>query len=111
MVSPLMAETSLGSSDWARDRHVAARLLSEQSHVRAGDQWWVALELKHDPTWHTYWINGGDAGIPTTLQWDLPAGMEAGPIHWAPPQVVKMGQLDVYGYEDRCLLLLSLIHI
>ena len=72
MVSPLMAEPSLGSSDWARDRHVAARLLSEQSHVRAGDQWWVALELKHDPNWHTYWINGGDAGIPTTLQWDLP---------------------------------------
>ena len=106
IVSPLMAEPSLGSSDWARDRHVAARLLSEQSHVRAGDQWWVALELKHDPTWHTYWINGGDAGIPTTLQWDLPAGIEAGPIHWAPPQIVKMGQLDVYGYEGRCLLLI-----
>ena len=79
---------------------------ASKGDVRAGDQWWVALELKHDPTWHTYWINGGDAGIPTTLQWDLPAGIEAGPIHWAPPQIVKMGQLEVYGYEGRCLLLI-----
>ena len=70
MVSPLMAEPSLGSSDWARDRHVAARLLSEQSHVRAGDKWWVGIEARSHLA-HLL-INGGDAGIPTTLQWDLP---------------------------------------
>ena len=108
MLSPtvFLAASPLGSSEWARDRHVAARLLSERTHVQSGDRWWVALELQHDPSWHTYWTNGGDAGIPTTIIWDLPEGIQAGTIHWAPPQIVKMGQLDVYGYEDRCMLLI-----
>ena len=72
------------------------------------ESWWVALELKHDPTWHTYWQNGGDAGMPTLIEWTLPKGITAGPIQWETPQIVKMGRLDVYGYEGTCLLLVQL---
>ena len=93
------------SSAPQRDRHVEARLLSDASHVRPGETWWVALELKHDPTWHTYWQNGGDAGVPTLIEWTLPEGISAGPIQWETPQIVNMGKLDVYGYEGNCLLL------
>jgi thiol:disulfide interchange protein DsbD len=97
-----------GVSQPQRDRHVEARLLSEQTHVAPGESWWVALELKHDPTWHTYWINGGDAGVATTINWQLPEGVTAGPIQWEVPQIVKMLQLDVYGYEGICMLLVQL---
>ncbi|RZO73648.1 MAG: hypothetical protein EVA71_01810 [Limisphaerales bacterium] len=97
-----------GSSLPQRDRHVEARLLSDRSHINAGESWWVALELKHDPTWHTYWQNGGDAGMPTVIEWTLPRGITAGPIQWETPQIVKMGRLDVYGYEGTCLLLVQL---
>ncbi len=94
-----------GASTSKRDRHVEARLLSNRSHITPGESWWVALELKHDPTWHTYWKNGGDAGVPTLIKWTLPEGITAGPIKWEVPQIVKMGRLDVYGYEGTCLLL------
>jgi DsbC/DsbD-like thiol-disulfide interchange protein len=94
-----------GASLSQRDRHVEARLLSDRSHIQPGKTWWVALELKHDPTWHTYWKNGGDAGVPTLINWTLPEGITAGPIQWETPQIVKMGRLDVYGYEGTCLLL------
>ena len=97
-----------GASEPQRDRHVEARLLSEQTQVAPGDAWWVALELKHDPTWHTYWINGGDAGVATSIDWQLPEGITAGPIRWEVPQIVKMLQLDVYGYEGTCMLLTKL---
>ncbi|MBT5927782.1 MAG: hypothetical protein HOH33_14310 [Verrucomicrobia bacterium] len=94
-----------GASLPQRDRHVEARLLSNRSDIGPGETWWVALELKHDPTWHTYWQNGGDAGVPTLIEWTLPEGITAGPIQWEIPQIVKMGKLDVYGYEGTCLLL------
>ncbi|MDC0325416.1 protein-disulfide reductase DsbD family protein [bacterium] len=94
-----------GASLSQRDRHVEARLLGNRSHIGPGETWWVALELKHDPTWHTYWQNGGDAGVPTLIEWTLPEGITAGPIQWETPQIVKMGKLDVYGYEGTCLLL------
>lgn len=97
-----------GASETQRDRHVEARLLSERTRVAPGDSWWVALELKHDPTWHTYWINGGDAGVATSIDWQLPEGITAGPIQWEVPQIVKMLQLDVYGYEGTCMLLTKL---
>lgn len=100
--------SSTGASQSQRDRYVEARLLSERTHVAPGESWWVALELKHDPTWHTYWINGGDAGVATTIDWQLPDGITAGPIQWEVPQIVKMLQLDVYGYEGTCLLLTQL---
>jgi DsbC/DsbD-like thiol-disulfide interchange protein len=99
--------SSKGSSLPQRDQRVEARLLSNRTHVGPGETWWVALELRHDPTWHTYWVNGGDAGVATRIQWTLPEGITAGPVQWPPPQVVKMGQLDVYGYEGTCLLLTS----
>jgi len=106
MAGSVLAEP--GASMARRDRHVEARLLSDRTHVQPGTTWWIALELKHDPTWHTYWINGGDAGVPTHIEWELPEGLQAGEIRWEVPQIVKMGQLDVYGYEGSCLLLTPL---
>lgn len=100
--------TPFGVSKPQRDRHVQARFLSERTHVEPGDSWWIALELKHDPKWHTYWLNGGDAGVPTSIDWQLPDGITAGPIQWEVPQIVKMFQLDVYGYEGTSLLLTQL---
>ena len=43
--------------------------------------------------WHTYWQNPGDSGLPTTLEWKLPAGVEAGPIEWPAPRVLPVGPL------------------
>lgn len=97
---PQLSGTSLAK----RDRHVEARLLSDRASIQPGETWYIALELKHDSTWHTYWKNGGDAGVPTLIKWELPKGITAGPILWEPPQIVKMGRLDVYGYEGTCLL-------
>ena len=106
LITGLCEESQIsGASLPQRDRYVEARLLSDRSHIQPGETWFVALELKHDLAWHTYWQNGGDAGVPTLIEWTLPEGITAGPIQWETPQIVKMGRLDVYGYEGTCLLL------
>jgi thiol:disulfide interchange protein/DsbC/DsbD-like thiol-disulfide interchange protein len=65
---------------------------------------WVGLQLTHKPEWHTYWKNSGDSGLPTQLEWILPAGVTAGDIAWPLPKKIPIGTLANYGYEGTVLL-------
>ena len=67
----------------------------------------VALRLAMEKGWHTYWQNPGDSGLPTTLAWTLPAGLEAGPIEWPAPHALPVGPLVNYGYEGEVLHLVA----
>ena len=70
----------------------------------AGKTVWIGLQLVHKPEWHTYWKNSGDSGLPTVLQWTLPAGVTAGDIAWPLPKKIPIGNLANYGYEGTVLL-------
>jgi thiol:disulfide interchange protein DsbD len=72
--------------------------------VGAGKPLWLGLQLAHQPHWHTYWKNPGDSGLPTTLQWTLPAGVSAGDIDWPTPKRIPIGNLANFGYEETVLL-------
>ena len=65
---------------------VDASLLAERAGVAPGGTVTVALNEIIRKTWHTYWINPGDAGAPTTINWHLPPGWSAGPIQWPYPK-------------------------
>lgn len=91
-----------------RDKHVEAELVAESAALVPGRTATVALRLKHDPHWHTYWVNAGDAGLPTTLAWTLPAGFSAGAIQWPLPHVLNSSGILTYGYGDEILLLVDL---
>jgi len=85
--------------------HVRVTLISEASSVRPGDTVWVALRQEIKPDWHTYWINPGDSGVPTTIAWTLPPGAEAGPIVWPAPIRFPLGHLVNFGYAGEAWLL------
>ena len=72
--------------------------------VGAGKTVWLGLQLAHQPGWHTYWKNAGDSGLPTRLEWSLPAGVTAGEIAWPTPQKIRIGSLANFGYEGTVLL-------
>jgi thiol:disulfide interchange protein len=72
--------------------------------VSAGKPVWLGLQLAHKPEWHTYWKNAGDSGLPTMLEWKLPAGIDAGEIVWPTPKKIPIGTLANYGYENTVLL-------
>jgi thiol:disulfide interchange protein len=72
--------------------------------IEPGKQVWLGLRLDHQPEWHTYWKNSGDSGLPTVLEWQLPAGVTAGEIAWPTPKKIPIGTLANYGYENTILL-------
>ncbi len=92
----------------ANSGHVEAQLVSEFDGLAPGASTSVGLRLVHQPHWHTYWTVPGDAGLPTQLQWNLPPGVQAGPLQWPVPQLLPAGPLANYGYEGTVLLPVTL---
>ncbi len=88
--------------------HVEAELVAGATALVPGATLPVALRLKMEPGWHTYWRNPGDSGLPTTLAWKLPPGVAAGPLEWPAPQLLPVGPLANFGYEGEVLLLAQL---
>ena len=72
--------------------------------VAPGKPVWLGLVIEHQPQWHTYWKNPGDSGLPTTLAWQLPAGVSVGEIAWPTPSRLPIGPLVNYGFEGKLLL-------
>jgi len=87
---------------------VTASLWSEFDGIAPGRPLTVGLHLEHAPGWHTYWLVPGDAGLPTSVTWRLPAGVRAGPMQWPVPSRLPTGPLVDYGYQDDTLLLTRL---
>ncbi|GIL05588.1 MAG: thiol:disulfide interchange protein DsbD [Betaproteobacteria bacterium] len=91
-----------------RGDNIESELVAATDAAVPGQPLQVALRLKHDPHWHTYWQVPGDSGLPTQIKWQLPAGWQAGPIEWPVPQRFPVGPLMNFGYEGEVLLLTTL---
>ncbi len=72
--------------------------------VVPGQPVWLGLKIEHKKDWHTYWKNPGDSGLPTTMEWQLPAGATAGEIQWPTPAKLPIGPLLNFGYDGTLLL-------
>lgn len=84
--------------------HLEVELVSERVAVVPGEQAWLGVRLRHAPHWHSYWINPGDSGLPTTLTWTLPAGYRAADIAWPAPTRFVVSGLHNFGYDGDMLL-------
>jgi len=88
---------------------VKAELLADTDAVVPGKPFAIGLRLRMAPGWHTYWKFAGDAGLPTEIKWNLPAGWKAGEIQWPIPlKTNDPGDIQTYGYQDEALLIQQL---
>lgn len=88
--------------------HVHVTLIPEAKTIVAGTPFWVAVRLKMDDKWHTYWKNPGDSGEPTKILWSLPAGFTAGDIQWPYPERIEAPPLVSFGYLGDAPLLVRI---
>ena len=99
LLAPAHATTTVRTDEVRADLLVHA-----PEGVMPGKPVWLGLQIEHAPHWHTYWRNPGDSGLPTTLAWQLPPGVQAGEIDWPAPQRLPFGPLMNYGYEGTVVL-------
>ncbi len=106
---PFLLASPLSALPNTEPPHVKADLLSESTTVRPGTPFTVAVRLRHDPGWHTYWRNPGDAGLPTRVEWRLPPGFSAGEIQWPVPGRIGDETVLNYGYTGELLLPVEIV--
>jgi DsbC/DsbD-like thiol-disulfide interchange protein len=80
------------------------KLVSEVTSIQPGKAFYVGLHLHHGPGYHSYWKFPGIVGVPTHIQWKLPAGFVAGEIEWPEPESVLMFKIKAQGFERDVLL-------
>ena len=95
MMSPLSAQVS-GRAD--------VQLWLAQSDVQPGQSVAAAIRMVFEKDWHGYWINPGESGMVTEVEWKLPTGWKASPMQFPQPHRMITGGLVSYGYDGEILL-------
>lgn len=92
---------------FAREKHVqmAARI------YYADHQEQLAITLKNDEGWHTYWKNPGDAGLPVKFEIKVNGEKyDLGLSEWPEPKrYIEAGNILAYGYSDTYTFFMPLI--
>ena len=92
-----------------RTNYSTVDLVAEQATLPVeGGTVTLGLHIAPDPTWHAYWINPGDAGLPASMRWSLPEGIEASELQFPGPHVIPFGDMVTYGFDEPILLLTDL---
>jgi hypothetical protein len=82
--------------------HARVRLIADTDAIVPGQAFKVAAELDPDAGWHTYYKEPGDAGMPTRINWNLPAGFTASSdLLWEKPQRFTEAGITTYGYDHK----------
>ncbi|RTE86929.1 MULTISPECIES: protein-disulfide reductase DsbD domain-containing protein [Gammaproteobacteria] len=104
--SLLYAQTNAqASSERVVQPHVNVQLHSEFDTISAGHLYTLAIELEQEENWHTYWINPGDSGEATKIEWQGPEGSYFDGIQWPTVNRYEVGPLINYGFSDTTYLL------
>jgi thiol:disulfide interchange protein len=82
-------------------KRAIATLVTETDAMQPGVPFRVGLRLRMADSWHTYWKNPGDAGVPPELTIE---GAKQSPIEWPTPRRVAEGPVMTYAYTGEVLL-------
>jgi len=72
-------------SNNAQAAHVRASIVSSVTDIVPGKSFDLAVVFDIDETWHMYWKNPGDSGMPPSIAWTLPPGFEMGEMRFPAP--------------------------
>ncbi len=104
------AEAVTGKLPAAADLLVSLRLVAEHGSLAPGAETRLGLAITVAPGWHTYGRSPSDSGVPLSVSWRLPEGLEAsGELRWpAPQRYVAPGALLDHVYEGTTTLMLPI---
>ena len=97
-----------GGLNAASEKATKVKLLISHETAKSGSTIMAGIEMTMDEGWHTYWINPGTAGIPTSVKWDLPDWVTAGEIQWPVPEKFQSLGSTGYGYKNTIVLIVPL---
>lgn len=85
--------------------HVSVALISSTASPRAGQTILVGFRMIPKAGWHTYWTNPGESGLPASVQWRAPHGLQFGGLLHPAPTVLKVSGMTSYVHAGEHVLL------
>jgi len=101
----LAGASPLSAGPLFKDAQLTVDLIAEPKPIEPGKPFTVGLRFRPEPGWHIYWKNPGDSGMAPSVQWKIPEGYTAGPLHFPLPEKILAPPLVTYGYEMETLIL------
>jgi DsbC/DsbD-like thiol-disulfide interchange protein/cytochrome c biogenesis protein CcdA len=95
-------------ADAQRDNAIRPELVA-QSHAVPGSGTEIAILMHTRPGWHGYWLNPGDAGLPMTVDWQLPDGWRVTELRYPVPTKLLVAGIVNYVYEKDYAVLARLV--
>lgn len=88
----------------AEEQPVSVEVVANVTQFKPGEPFLAGVLLEIEEGWHIYCKDPGPEGLPTVVEWELPEGVEAGPVMF-PPTVTFyfFGKLSE-GYRGRVFL-------
>ena len=104
----LLGGAVLCSAAPVRSGKASVEWISSSASTLPGQAVETAIRMIIDPGWHGYWINPGDAGMKTSVAWQLPPGWSASEPAFPAPERFVSGGLAGFGYHGTVLLPVTL---
>lgn len=98
----------LTQASQAQQNQTKVELLLSHEETRAGEEFSALIKMAMPANWHTYWKNPGEAGLATSVEWELPDYIKAGEIQWPIPGKYGENEFITYGYSDVIYLVVPL---
>jgi hypothetical protein len=90
--------------------HLRVRLFSSEPQLIPGSICTLGVRFDIEEGWHLYGNGRSDSGLPTSIAFDLPSGLEAGDVLWpAPERLVTAGEILDQVYQESVTLLAPLV--
>ncbi len=92
----------------AASEHVSVKLVADHETIAAQQSFSLAIRMDMKDHWHTYWENPGSSGLPTTVNWTLPEGLELSALLFPnPTRFVDAAGFVTYGYDKTTYLIVD----
>jgi suppressor for copper-sensitivity B len=92
-----------GAGPWTDYGQGRVRLVSASTSV-TGDQALLGLHYVIAKGWEIYWRSPGQAGLPTTVDWQESENLRVASLRWPLPRRFKLLGIENYGYKDEVVL-------
>lgn len=102
-VTALWGLTTLLAAAAVKSGKVSVEWISSSRTCEAGKPLQCSIRMVVDAGWHTYWLNPGEGGMKTSVEWQLPPGWTAGALEHPVPSRFTSGELVNFGYEGTVL--------
>ena len=90
-----------GASPWQSIEPAQVRLIAAQDAVAADREIDIALQVRLDPGWHTYWRAEGGVGFPPQIDSSGSANLARLDVSWPAPHRIRAYGYEAVGYENE----------